>query len=140
MASFITTHFVPVEAHIKEQPAWFHRFDVSWTPTVLIMDSAGIERFRTEGYLPKLEFRAQLELGLARAAFKAKNWSDAEKVYAGIAEQFPNTYAAPEAMYWKGVSEYQRKHDHTILRQTGQQLAEKYPQSVWAVKGSVWLS
>jgi hypothetical protein len=24
---------LPVQAHIKENPAWFHRFDVLWTPT-----------------------------------------------------------------------------------------------------------
>ena len=55
-----------VTVHIKEHSALFHRFDVLWTPTVLILDANGIERARNEGYLPNLEFRAQLEMGLAR--------------------------------------------------------------------------
>jgi uncharacterized protein YyaL (SSP411 family) len=34
-------NLLPVRAHIKEHPAWFHRFDAVWTPTVLLLDSAG---------------------------------------------------------------------------------------------------
>jgi hypothetical protein len=63
---------VPLSAHIKEHPAYFHRFDALWTPSVVILDANGVERFRIEGYLPKDEFRAQLELGLARVAFMAR--------------------------------------------------------------------
>jgi hypothetical protein len=46
---------------------------------VVILDSDGDERFRIEGYLPKHEFRAQLELALARVAFMNKKWAEAEK-------------------------------------------------------------
>ena len=140
MSRFITANFIPVEAHIKEHPAWFHRFDVSWTPTVLIMDSGGVERYRIEGYLPKTEFLAELHLGLAREAFKQKNWSDAETKYREVVDRFPNSAAAPEAQYWTGVSQYQRTHDPAILKQTGKQLAEKYPTSIWTRKGSVWVA
>jgi hypothetical protein len=58
-----------------------------------------MERYRIEGYLPREEFRAQLELGLARVAFNAKNWSESEKLYAAIVKQYPNGAAAPEAEY-----------------------------------------
>jgi hypothetical protein len=63
VSSFINENFVPLEAHIKEHPAYFHRFDAVWTPTVLVMDSDGTERLRVEGYLPKEEFRSHLEMG-----------------------------------------------------------------------------
>jgi len=66
---------------------WFHRFDALWTPTILIMDSGGVERSRIEGYLPKNWFRARLEMGLARVAFMQKKWADAEKIYAAVAEE-----------------------------------------------------
>jgi thioredoxin-related protein len=48
---FIHENFLPVEAHIKEHPAWFHRFAAVWTPTVLLLDADGKERVRLEGYL-----------------------------------------------------------------------------------------
>jgi hypothetical protein len=36
------------------------------------MDPRGVERRRSEGYLPKAEFRAWLEMALARLVFSAK--------------------------------------------------------------------
>jgi hypothetical protein len=128
---------VPLEAHIKEHPTYFHRFDAVWTPTVLILDSNGAERFRIEGYLPKEEFRAHLETGLARVAFMSKQWADAEQKYAAIVDRHPNSKVAPEAVYWRGVSRYKATNDHTVLGEVTEQL-KKYPDSVWALKASVW--
>ena len=129
---------MPLEAHIKEHPAYFHRFDAAWTPAVVIMDSRGVERMRIEGYLPKDEFRAQLELGLARVAFMKKDWADAEQRYAQILDRYPQSQAAPEALYWKGVSRYKATNDHTVLGELPQQFKEKYPGSVWAMKTAAW--
>jgi len=129
---------VPVEAHIKEHPAYFHRFDAVWTPTVLILDSDGVERSRLEGYLSKEEFRAYLEAGLARIAFTHKRWADAERGYAQIVERYPDTKVAPEAVYWSGVSHYKATNDHTVLGEVASTLTQRYPDSVWALKASVW--
>jgi len=129
---------VPLEAHIKEHPVYFHRFDALWTPTVLILDSNGVERYRIEGYLPKDEFRAQLEAGLARVAFMSKNFAEAERRYAEVLEKYPQSKVAPEALYWKGVSHYKATNDHTILGEMPGQFQEKYPESVWAQKTLAW--
>jgi len=102
------------------------------------MDSDGKERWRIEGYLPKDEFRAQLEMGLARIAFMHKQWADAERRYAQVIERYPDTAAAPEAVYWRGVSQYKRTNDHTVLGGVAEQLNQKYQDSVWAKKASVW--
>jgi thioredoxin-related protein len=138
VSTFINETFLPVEAHIKEHPVYFHRFDAVWTPTVLIMDSSGKERWRIEGYLPKNEFGSQLEMGLARISFMDKQWADAEQRYAQVMERYSETAAAPEAVYWSGVSRYKRTNDHTALGQVAEELGAKYPQSVWAQKASVW--
>jgi outer membrane protein assembly factor BamD (BamD/ComL family) len=127
-----------VEAHIKEHPAWFHRFDALWTPTVLILDSGGVERYRIEGYLPNSEFRAALGSGLARVAFTHKQFEDAEHRYADVVQQYPGSAAAPEAVYWRGVSHYKATNDHTILAAIAGELKSKYPGSVWAQKASPW--
>ena len=138
MSTFINENFVPLEAHIKEHPTYFHRFDAVWTPTVLIMDSDGAERFRIEGYLTKEEFRANLLMGLARIAFMRKKWDDAERRYAEVIERYPDSEVAPEAIYWRGVSRYKQTNDHTVLGDVPEQLKEKYSDSVWAMKASVW--
>jgi hypothetical protein len=72
--------------NLKQAPAHFKRFDVLWTPTVLFLDSSGIERRRIEGYLPRGEFSAQLELALGRIAFMHKQWAEAEKWYNDVEE------------------------------------------------------
>ena len=127
-----------LEAHIKEHPKYFHRFDALWTPTILVMDSEGVERFRIEGYLSKDEFRAHLEMGLARISFMDKKWSDAWRRYSEIAERYPDAKVAPEAIYWKGVCRYKETNDHTVLGEVAEDLKGKYADNVWALKSSVW--
>jgi outer membrane protein assembly factor BamD (BamD/ComL family) len=104
----------------------------------LILDSDGKERFRLEGYLPKDEFRSQLEIGLARVALMNKDWADAERRYADVLEHYPNSKAASEALYWKGVSTYKKTNDHTILGQMPALFRQKYPESIWALKTIAW--
>ena len=102
------------------------------------MDPGGVERLRIEGYLPKDWFRARLEMGLARVAFMHKKWADAEKIYAAVADNYPATAIAPEAIYWRGVSRYKASNDHTVLGEVGVELGAKYPDSEWTLKSLPW--
>jgi tetratricopeptide (TPR) repeat protein len=140
VASFITKHFVPAKFHVKEQPKAFERFNAMWTPTILILDDQGQERHRIEGFLPPDDFRAQLALGLGKAAFAAGRWGEAEEFYQGIVRDLPKSDSAAEALYWAGVSKYKATQDGSALAETGRALKEKYPDSTWAKKGSVWVS
>jgi len=115
----------------------FHRCDVLWTPTVLIMDTNAVERVRNEGYLPKTEFRAWLEMTLARLACFKKDWDDAERRYGGVIARYPQASFAPEAIYWRGVMRY-KKNDHAALGEADAALKRDYPESLWAKKASVW--
>jgi TolA-binding protein len=112
--------------------------DVLWTPTALVLDANGKERFRIEGYLPREEFAAQLMLGLARVSFTSKKWADAEKIYAEITSRYPNSAAAPEAVYWNAVSHYKATNDHTVLGEVPKILEQKYPSSVWVKRAAPW--
>jgi hypothetical protein len=114
------------------------RFGVQWTPAVLLMDSQGVERHRIEGFLPAPDFGAQLLLGLGHAAFAAKNWKEAQRRFGELIEKFPDTEAAPEALYWKGVSRYKETGDATALGETGRAFQSRYTASSWAKKASVW--
>jgi hypothetical protein len=92
------------------------RFDATWTPIVLILDSNSVERHRNEGYLPKNEFRAQLELGLARIGFKAKKWADAERATARL---------------FRSMRKVQRRRKLRIGRRSATTRAQMSPQ-FWA--------
>ena len=67
-----------------------------------------------------------------------KQWADAEQRYAQVMERYAETAAAPEAVYWSGVSRYKSTNDHTVLGGVAEELREKYPESVWSKKASVW--
>jgi len=127
-----------VESHIKDHPAWFHRFDPVWTPTVLMVDHNAKERWRLEGYLPKNEFQAQLRIALGRYTFVYKKYADAERWYNEVATGFKSTTSAPEALYWRAVSHYKASKDHTVLNAVAEQLAKEHPGSVWQLKSIPW--
>lgn len=139
IASFIHDQFIPVKIHIKEQPVVFHRFEANWTPTLLVLDSEGRERYRGFGYLPADEFLAQLHLALAQVAFAHKQWTDAENWYRAVVEQFPNTDPAPQAMYWAAVCRYKATNDHTALEEVAEEFQHRYRSSSWAKRSLPWL-
>jgi TolA-binding protein len=79
-----------------------------------------------------------LVLGLARVAFMRKKWKDAEQMYDEILKKYPDSTAAPEAIYWKAVSHYKGTNDHTVLGEVPKTLQQKYPDSVWTKKSIPW--
>ena len=137
VASFVTENFIPVRIHVKEQPQNFERFGAQWTPTIMLLDPDGAQRHKIEGFLPADEFLAQLELGLAHAAFARNDFADAAQRFGTIATRDDND-VAPEAIYWSGVSRYKQTNDPTALVETNQKLSSRFPGSSWAKKASVW--
>lgn len=142
VSEFITRHFVPVRAHVRDQAELFQqlgqRFNAQWTPTVLIVDPDGRERHRVEGFLPADEFLAQVRLGLAHSAFGRGRFREAEPLFREVTERHPDTDGAAEAQYWAGVSRYKATNDAAALTDTARAFAERYQDSTWAKKASVW--
>ena len=142
VADFIGERFVPVRLHVKDQHDDFQRigatYGAQWTPTVLIVDGDGKDRFRIEGFLPADDFLSQLTLGAARAAFDAKDYAAAERAYREVVDRFPQTDAAPEALYWAGVAKYRATNDATALGDTARAFQQRYQSTSWAKKASVW--
>ena len=142
VATLVNEHFIPARVHVKEDGAQFaalsERFGAPWTPTILLIDSQGVERHRIEGFLPKDELLAQLMLGLGHVAFHAKRYDEAAARFDAVVQKFPSTEAAPEAQYWAGVARYKAAGDAAHLGATAQAFARRYQDSVWAKKASVW--
>lgn len=138
VVKFVTENFVPVRIHVKENPGGFKRFGAQWTPTVILADPGGTERYRFEGFLPTDEFIPQLELGLAKAAFANEKFDLAERRYRDIVARFPEAEVAPEALYWAGVSKYKDSNDAQALGDTFRAFQSRYSDSVWAKKAAVW--
>jgi tetratricopeptide (TPR) repeat protein len=142
VADFIEQNFIPIRVHVREQRDAFkqlgERYSAQWTPTILILDANGQERHRIEGFLPTDDFVAQLILGLGHAAFAESNFAEAESRFNQVVEQYPNSDAAAEALYWKGVSRYKATGDPSALAATATAFSQRYRDTPWAKKASVW--
>jgi TolA-binding protein len=127
---------------VREQAAGFKKYgeqySAHWTPTLLELDSEGVEQHRVEGFLEADDLLGQLTLGLGKAAFKHRDWQEAERRFQEVVERYPATDAAPEALYWAGVSRYRRTNDAAALGATSEAFGKRYQDSIWAKKASIW--
>jgi uncharacterized protein HemY len=139
---FITDRFIPARLHVKEQASDYKRFaeryEAQWTPTILELDPDGNERHRIQGFLPVDDFLAQLTLGLGHAAFKREDWVEAERAFRAVVTEHPDAEAAAEALYWAGVARYKGSKDPAALAETASAFADRYTETSWAKKASVW--
>lgn len=133
----LNEHFLPVRLHVKTHGEAMQRFDVQWTPTILVLDANGKERHRIEGFLERDALLAQLRLGLAHAAFANGRWDEAEQRFEELARS-GDADAAPEAAYWAGVTRYKRSGDGKELGATYTRLNEQFAGTTWAKKASIW--
>ena len=138
VSEFITQHFVTARIHIKEQPTMWKRFDIRWTPTVLVLAPDGSEARRIEGFLPADELLGQLGLALGFIGVNRKDWATARTEFEKVVDKYPDTDSAPEALYWTGVAKYSASHDAGELKALGNQFKERYTDSAWAKRASIW--
>lgn len=142
VVSFVTENFIPARVHVKDDSALFQKYgekyNAQWTPTILMLDPGGEEHHRIEGFLPADEFLAQLMLGRAQIAFAQQKWDEAERRFREIVDKFPDTDAAPEALYWAGVAPYKGTNDAAALKRTADAFKDRYQDTSWAKKASVW--
>ena len=142
IARLITENVIPARVHVKDQAADFQRFgerfNAQWTPTTLFIDPQGVERHRIEGFLPNDDFLAQLMLGIGHLAFRAGDYARSEGWFEKVVATLGKTDAAPEAQYWAGVSRYKATGDPAALGATAKAFGERYQDSTWAKKASVW--
>jgi hypothetical protein len=127
-----------VKDQAEDYRRFSQRFGAQWTPTLLVIDPEGNERHRIEGFLPAEDLMAQLLLGLGHSGFARERWDEAEQRFREVVNRFPRSEAAPEALYWAGVTRYKAKGDAAALAETGREFTKRYQDSSWAKKASVW--
>lgn len=141
VSTLVNDYFVPVRVHVKQKEEFAklgEKYAAQWTPTILVLDTKGVERHRLEGFLPEEDFASQLLLGRAHAARLAGEFPDAEDRYKLVIERYPLTEAAAESQYWAGVARYKATNDHHALIETSRAFEQRYQDSPWAKKASVW--
>lgn len=107
-------------------------YNVKWTPALFLIDPEGVEHHSTVGFLPPEEFIPFLVLGIAKAYFDMDKFDQAHNYFEKVIEDSPQSMAAPEAVYLRGVTKYKITHTVDGLVEAYEKLQERYPGSEWA--------
>jgi hypothetical protein len=135
VGKFIMDHMVPMRVPYDEKPLSFD-FSVTWTPTILTLDSLGKEHQRTVGFLAPDEFIPSLMLGIAKVCSSSGNYSGARHFLEMLLKDYGRSDAVPEALYHRGVNFYKEKGDPKELKKAYELLQKEYPASIWAKRAA----
>jgi len=129
VASFITKKMIPLQV-LSDNPL-AAEFNVTWTPTLIVLDTDGKEHYRTVGFLPPEELIPSLLLGMAKVDFDQERFTDAMAKLDTLLKEYPGSDAAPEAVFILGVCGYKSSHDPKPLKDAYERLNAEYPSSKW---------
>jgi tetratricopeptide (TPR) repeat protein len=127
---------VPVRIELGKQRDLGDRFSVRWTPGLLWMTQAEKVEHRNTGFLPPTEFCAEVLFGCGQVAGAEKDWAQAKRHFDRVLERFPQSFAAPAALYWSGVAGKLSTQQTEALLSAWRRLLNEYPDSGWAAKVS----
>jgi tetratricopeptide (TPR) repeat protein len=130
---FINGNLIPVRIP-ADDPELGSRYKVKWTPTLLILDAAGVEHYRTLGFYPPEELIPSLLMGIGKAKFNLPDRPAACDCFGKILTDYPASSFAPEAVYLNGVSRYIESHDVANLIGIYDRLAAQYHESPWLTR------
>jgi hypothetical protein len=118
-----------------DDPVLGPKFCIKWTPSLLILDQDGKEQSRTLGFISPEEFVPALLLGIGKGHFNRGERKEAIRRLDDLVEKYPRSFAAPEAIYLRGVSGYIETHDVSNLTHLYDRLSAEHPGSEWAMRG-----
>ncbi|MDG4476000.1 hypothetical protein [Thiovibrio frasassiensis] len=128
---FIEENFIPLRLLSDSKP-YSAKFNVKWTPTLIILSPEAQEHHRTVGFFGSEELIPSLLLGLGKYHYENDRFDEAlirlEQLVAG----YGISSSAPEAVFLIGVCSYKRSHDPKPLKDAYEKLNAAFPDSEWA--------
>jgi hypothetical protein len=134
--TLLEEHAVCYKAQIEESKELARRYRVVWTPGLCWLDGEGNLLHQNVGYFEPHEFLAEFLSGCARVAAGRGDWKAARKSFEQVAERWPESHAAPAALYWAGVAGMRDSGEAEALMTPWKRLLEQYPRDAWAMKVS----
>ncbi len=130
VVSFIEGNFIPVRLSFDNKP-YGDKYNVKWTPTLVILSPEAQEHYRTVGFLGTEELLASLLLGLGKYYFDNDRFEEALSHFEQLAADYGQSSSAPEAIFLTGVCNYKRSHDPQPLKAAYEKLSAAFPNSEW---------
>lgn len=129
----IDENVVPVREPFDAEPL-ATKFNVKWTPLLVVLDADGKENHRSTGFLPPEELIPMILLARGKVHFAEGEWDLAITLLEDVVDEYGQSHAAPEAVYYRGVSRYKSTHKPEPLKEAYEKLHKAYPSSIWAKK------
>jgi|UniRef100_A0A7C3SLJ3 hypothetical protein len=131
VVQFVDLNFIPVQVEVSNREL-MEKYNVSWTPTILVLDAEGREHYRSVGFLPPEVFVATFGVAKGRYYLDLGQFAEAQAMFAAVIDRGAVPEVVPEAIFFQGVAAYKQTHDPKPLRAAYETLTAKYPQSEWA--------
>jgi len=138
IADYVNENFVAWRVNYNTETRLLRRFIVFWTPTLIFLDPKGNEHYRLLGFLPPDLFVIHLIYARAMIAFTSRKYEQSAELFETIANDYPHSEEAPQAVYFRGVARYKATEDDAYLDETASELSERFPGSEWAMRASIW--
>jgi tetratricopeptide (TPR) repeat protein len=132
---FVHHYVVPVVLPFDAKPE-ADRFNVKWTPTLIVLDSDGGEHHRSTGFLSPEELLPMILLGIGKAHFEREEFAEAIATFDRVLEDYPGSDSAPEAIYYRAVGRFKATHDAQTLKEGYERLHAEYPSSQWTKRSA----
>ena len=130
VTDFVMEAIIPLRIPADSEPLATD-FTLRWTPTLIILDTNGKEHSRTVGFVAPEEFIPTILLGIAKTYYELRLFDQAIGGLEKIINTYPQSFAAPEAIYYRAVCGVKTVHDIGGLKRAYERLAKEYPQSEW---------
>lgn len=133
VSEIVNNEFIPVLQPPDAEPL-ASDFWVRWTPALFVCDPYGHPHQRIVGFLPPDQLAPYLLLGKAKTLFDHKRFNDALAALERILGDWPQSFAAPQAVYYRAACRYRTSHDAHHLKIGHQIIMAEYPDSEWAAR------
>ena len=103
-----------------------------WTPAIYFLDQNGNSFYHFNGYLPAIEFRAMLRLGISETIMPRGKYEDIINVIDKDLNDFIGCSFYPKLLVARETARYIKIKDNSQLKKSLKEIEQKFPESVEA--------
>ncbi len=100
-----------------------------WTPAIYFLDQSGNSSYHFNGFLPAIDFRAMMRLGIAETIMPRGRYDDIIKLINKDIEEFTKCTFYPAMLVIREKARYIKTRDNSLLKKTLKEIQHKYPES-----------
>lgn len=135
VANFINKNVIALRIPADQEPL-ASKFNIKWTPALMILDHNGGEHQRTVGFMTAEELIPSILLGTGNAYFDDSRFQEALECFEKIINQYSESDSVEEAIFQTGVSSYKSTNDPIPLRDAYEKLTNEYPSGLWTKRAA----